>query len=176
MGRLGLAVGTVKITSHDKKWRAVFIKERFRLKNLFSLAAINIQHIGSTAIPGLPAKPIIDLAVGINNLKIIKPLNAQLIKLGYHRQPKAGTPNKRIFYAKGPTNRRTHYLHIVKYGGTEWNNLLLFRDYLRRHSRVMRQYGALKIRLAGQYANRRPLYTSRKNRFINQIIKLANQK
>lgn len=170
---IGLKSGTVKLLPYNKKWRVLFLKEKKLLKSaLQNIDIVNIQHVGSTSIPKLKSKPIIDIAVGIKSLphgkKCIKPLE----KLGYEYKHDAGIKG-RHFFAKGSPENRTHYIHIEKYNGKLWKNHIYFRDYLKKYSKARKEYQKLKKELAIKYANDRDSYTLEKNKFIEKIMKKA---
>ncbi len=135
---------------------------------------LDIQHVGSTSIPEAKAKPIIDIAVGVKSLKngekCIKPLK----QLGYEYKHSAGIKG-RHFFAKGSEKNRTHYIHIVKLNGRFWKNCILFRDYLRKHKRAVKEYNELKEKLAKKYKNDRDTYAAQKDSFIQKIIKKAEK-
>lgn len=98
---IGLKRGTVKLMPHNKVWFSIFEKEKKHLKKKLGNLAIDIQHIGSTSIPGIPAKPIIDIAVGVRSLKDVKKFPKSLKSLGYKLRKKGSTPHN-ILFVKGP--------------------------------------------------------------------------
>jgi len=168
---IGLKRGTVKLSPHHQKWDQAFRKEKSRTLEKLDNSIVAIEHIGSTAIPKIPAKPIIDMSLGVWRLKdakkFIKPLDA----LGYHFYKKF---QQQILFARGPDRKRTHYLHVMKYNGAKWKSDLLFREFLLRHPARARAYGALKQKLAKQYPNDREKYTFGKSVFITKTIQLAS--
>lgn len=168
MDNLGLKRGFVRILPYKKNWAAKFSAERAELARALGQHALNIQHVGSTAVPGLAAKPIIDIAVAVSSLEIAQQLIKPLQELGYEYKGAAGVPNRR-FFAKGPENHRTHYLHIAEIG-TEFRCLILFRDLLIANADIASQYGVLKHDLADKFASDRALYTKGKNDFIEKTI------
>ncbi|HTY39864.1 MAG TPA: GrpB family protein [Candidatus Paceibacterota bacterium] len=172
---LGLRRGTVKLLSYRASWRARFEREQRILKKSLGAKALDIQHVGSTSIPGLSAKPIIDIALGVKNLKVARALRHPLEKLGYAFRPNAGGPY-RLFFAKGPEARRTVYLHVLRHRGSEWYKRINFRDYLRTHSATRNQYAALKKTLAKKFADERPKYTAQKAAFIQKALRRARPK
>src|SRR3989344_4407959 len=127
---IGLKRGIVKLIPHKTSWSRSFEYEKKRILSKVGDIIIDIQHIGSTSISGIKAKPIIDMSAGITKFKdatkLIKPLHV----LGYRFYRKFG---QQILFAKGPNKKRTHYLHAMKFGGAKWRSDLLFRDYLRTH-------------------------------------------
>lgn len=171
---LGLKRGTVKLVNNSfKEWGRLFeVEKRLLLKTLKG-KIVAIEHVGSTAIPEIQAKPIIDIRLTANLLNdlSIKMFIAPLKKLGYyymHRFP------DRHFFAKGPEENRTHHLSIIK---ADWknngDNSILFRDYLRNNKSAREKYNRLKQRLAKKFADDRASYTKGKENFINEIIRTA---
>ena len=172
---VGLKRGTVKLVPHDRRWKALFERERQRLLASLKGSVIDIQHIGSTSIPGTPAKPIIDISMGIRSMKDSKKFVKRMRTLGYEWRPKFGGERIQLLFVKGKESNRTHYLHLMKYGGSLWRNDLFFGDYLRTHKNRATKYAALKRRLANRHADDRATYTKRKARFILDTIKLAKR-
>ncbi len=168
---LGLKRGTVKLASHHKEWAKLFKKEKRLLLKTFGKKIINIQHIGSTAIFGVPAKPIIDIEISILSLdrlyvlKFVRPLK----KLGYSYMHKFPT---RHFFAKGPEENRTHHLSLVKASSKKGlKETVLFRDYLKNNAGARKEYIKLKQKLVKKFASDRKSYTLGKEKFIKKILK-----
>lgn len=154
--------------AYQQSWSNEFDTERMLLKDALGIIALDVQHIGSTAVPGLAAKPIIDIAIAVTSLMEVGQLIEPLRRLGYEDKGEAGVPDRR-FFAKGPENSRTHYLHISP-RGTEFSRLIKFRDVLRQRPELRKRYGRLKETLAGEFAEDRASYTSGKNTFIESVI------
>lgn len=177
---IGLKRGTVKLVPHNPKWAELFEKEKQLLKSTFGNTIIAIEHIGSTAIPGLPAKPIIDMNIGVESLGVARGMKEKFEKLGYVHRP--FVPGHTIdglqrqeLYAKGPEAKRTHYAHVTVYESDYWKTGLLFRDYLRQHPGRAKQYAELKESLAKKYAEDRETYTKNKDRFISATLEMAKK-
>lgn len=154
-------------------WRESFEKEVKRLKKLFGKDAFDIKHIGSTAIPGIPAKPVIDMGVIVPSLQKAEKLIAALKKIGYAK--KEENRRDRLFFTRGSERRRTHYLHIGEAGSGYVEDMILFRDYLRKHKSAAKRYSELKEKLAEKYQNTREIYTAKKEKLIKEIVKKANK-
>ncbi|MBS4537713.1 GrpB family protein [Clostridium sp. D2Q-11] len=169
---IGLPRGKVKLSPYSKEWSILFEKEKDELIKSIGKFIIDIQHVGSTSIPHMDSKPIIDIVIGIKELKdglqCMKPLE----KLGYHYKGHMGKSN-RLFFAKGNEDNRTHHVNIVEYGDKNWTNLILFRDYLIKHQDFKHEYEVLKKRLAREYGDDRNTYTCKKEDFILNTIELA---
>lgn len=164
---IGLKRGTVKIQRYNPKWRMSARKEINTLKKALKSFALDIQHIGSTAIPGMSAKPIIDIDVAVKSLKMVNDLIGPLKKLGYRYR--VGEPEKRLF-VKGPDEKITHHLHILEFGSDIWENDLLFRDFLYKNKEEARQYSELKKELASRFYNDRKSYSDGKEALIKSIL------
>lgn len=167
---LGLKRGTVKLVPYHKRWTAAFEREKKRLLARAGGLIVEVRHIGSTAVPGMHAKPIIDMAAGVRNMKDAKKLIKPLAKMGYNFYKKFG---QQILFAKGPDAKRTHYLHVMKWNGAKWKNDHLFREFLVSHPARAKAYAALKKKLAKRYPDDRERYTSGKKPFIKATLKLA---
>ena len=169
---VGLKRGKVRVVPYQKAWAEEFEREKARILKVCGSKVIVLEHIGSTSVPGLAAKPIIDIAVGIKKFKdaekLIRPLNT----IGYRFYK--SFQRQRLFVAKGPDERRTHYLHVMRYNGVKWKSDQLFRNYLRSHPTVAKQYGELKRKLAKIYQEDRHAYSDKKDSFIKSVITQAN--
>jgi GrpB-like predicted nucleotidyltransferase (UPF0157 family) len=175
MTSLGVPRGTVILKDYDPEWRDLFEQEKELLEKTFGTRILAIEHIGSTAIPGIPAKPIIDINVAVSSLDDIDDFIVGLQKLGYEYIPERRFPDRQ-FFPKGPAELRTHHLNLVELDSeTGWRNELLFRDYLRSHEDARSKYADVKRKLAALYANDRDEYTEQKGEFIMGIIKEAQQ-
>ncbi len=170
---LGLKRGKVKLFPYNPKWSEIFKKERKILQKALGKMIIDIQHVGSTAIPNLPAKPIIDMAVAVSDLsgkkveKYIEPLK----ELGYEYRGVERRHTREHLFVKGSEEKRTCHLHMVEFNSKTWKNYLLFRDYLRNHKKVVAEYVELKLELAKKFSDNRKLYTSGKDKFIQGVFK-----
>jgi len=166
---LGLQKGTVKLVPHNPAWKQAFEQERLALRNAMGALACGIEHIGSTAVPDLAAKPVLDVLLGAPSLQRFTECGVLVEQAGYTfcREPELGW----WFFAKGPEISRTHHLHLCVYGSPFWNDHIRFRDHLRRDSIDRHAYEALKHSLAREYADDRPVYTEGKSEFILTILK-----
>ena len=169
---IGLKRGIVELKPYNPQWKELFLQEKNLISTAISDFLIDIQHIGSTAIPNIVAKPIIDIAVSINSLnnieKIIKPLE----KIGFIYRGEQGIPDRHLF-VKGGEELRTHHLHVMLKEHYEWKKHLVFRDYLLNHPDEARQYSELKKKLAQKYREDREAYTNNKDEFISGILEKA---
>jgi len=159
---LGLAQGVNRLVEYNPLWPRAFAEEAARIRAALGDLTLDIQHYGSTAIPGLRAKPIIDLMIGVaeidHGLLFIEPM----AKLGYDYAGSQGIADHHIF---GRGAARTHLAHVAIYQSEAWFRSLRFRDRLRADPEARQAYEALKLRLAAASASRAE-YTSGKTRFV----------
>jgi GrpB-like predicted nucleotidyltransferase (UPF0157 family) len=170
---LGLPSGTVHLAPADPAWAAAFAAERERLwAALRGLAAV-VEHVGSTAVPGLPAKPILDLLIGRPAGSEVAAYVAALEAAGYRYRGEHGIPGRHYFVRDASDKRRTHHIHLVEHDGELWRSHLAFRDYLRRVPARAAAYAALKQELAERHRNDRAAYTAGKSAFIAETLAFA---
>jgi GrpB-like predicted nucleotidyltransferase (UPF0157 family) len=168
---LGLEKGAVNLSPHREEWHELFAAEAGQLTAAADKHALAIEHIGSTAICGIAAKPIIDIALAVREIADVEHIIQPFGNLGYVYRGENGIPD-RHYFRKGSL-RRTHHLHVVTYGSDLWRNHLLFRDYLRAHPQIAAQYENLKRELAQTHQENREAYTEGKTEFIENVLKAA---
>ncbi|MFM2303534.1 MAG: hypothetical protein RLZZ135_943 [Cyanobacteriota bacterium] len=166
------------IVEYNLVWQLLFQEEVTRIGKVLDTTFITrIEHFGSTAVPGLAAKPIIDLLIGVRSLFTAKQLViSPLESLGYAYWRDNPDP-QRMFFVKGlpPNSPRTHHIHMVEPDSILWERLL-FRDYLRQHPDEAKNYAQLKRQLANRFANNREAYTQGKTKYIQSIMKKVRYK
>lgn len=155
----------VELVDHDPTWTERFEQERDRLVPVFDGSVVAIEHIGSTSVPGLCAKPIVDIAVGLRELELTDEQIAAMEELGYEYLGEFGLPG-RLYFRKGDPRR--HHVHVVEHGGMHWERQLVFRDALRTDADELRRYDAFKRRLAAE-GHSREVYAELKTPFIRAI-------
>ncbi len=161
----------VELVPHDPLWPAAFTQEHQRLLTLFPGAFAAIEHIGSTAVPHMSAKPIIDLLAGVASFDGVDVLSRQLCANGYSTSDEFNaTLHDRKWFMRWADGRRTHHLHVVVHGGTAWREHLAFRDRLRADPEAAARYAALKAELARQHRNDREAYTEAKAHFVRSAL------
>jgi GrpB-like predicted nucleotidyltransferase (UPF0157 family) len=165
-------VDRVVIVPYDPLWVSEYERERRRLLAAFGEVAIGSEHVGSTAIPGLRAKPVVDIMVGVRGLGEARSRVATIEALGYAYVPafEQQIP-ERLFFRRGEP--RTHHLHVVEPMSAFWEKQLLFRDYLRVRHDVAERYGQLKDDLASKHGHDRDGYTRAKTDFILAVLEEA---
>jgi len=170
---LGLSEDTVKLVPYTPEWDRLFKEEKARIQATIGVYILDIQHIGSTAIPGIVAKPIIDMSVAVENFEEAIICVEPLIQLGYHYMGENGIPRRHYFQLGQPN--RTHHLHMVEINSDDRERTLLFRDYLRQHPEIAQAYASLKHKLADQFGHNRPLYVQGKSPFIEEVLAQARE-
>lgn len=159
------------VSPYSSEWPKLFESIREELLHAFSPAAVAIEHIGSTSVPGLAAKPVIDVVLGAGALADIEARIEPLGDLGYVYVSKYedDLPLRRYFVKSPPTSLRIH-VHGVEQGSRLWREHLVFRDRLRADDGLRIRYQALKLRLAEQYADDKSAYTAAKDPFIQSVL------
>jgi GrpB-like predicted nucleotidyltransferase (UPF0157 family) len=162
----------IQIEPYNPAWPEAFLVERELLAPLLERwLAGPIEHVGSTAVPGLAAKPIIDIMAPVQDLEISRPALAELQKIGYcHASYKAGVMH---WLCKPNPELRTHHLHLVPFESELWTERLAFRDLLATNPSLARDYVALKQRLAAAHRHDRERYTEEKGPFIESALRWA---
>jgi GrpB-like predicted nucleotidyltransferase (UPF0157 family) len=161
----------IEICPYSSKWPEWFATERELLEVVFSSADVQIEHIGSTAVPGLGAKPIIDILLGAPSLSLIKARIPSLVALDYQYMPEHETifPNRR-FFAKPKIRPRRYHLHAVELYSDFWYEHLAFRDALRSDPKLACEYENLKRELALRCGYDREAYTDGKDPFVHPVL------
>lgn len=164
----------IVLLPYDTKWKIVFEQERSLLLNAMKEWIVIVEHIGSTAIPEIKAKPVIDIMIGVQDLKIADLHLVKIIQLcgyDYINNYEASMPERRYFQ-KIEHKVKTSQIHLVEYGSEFWVRHLLFRDYLRKHTNIAKEYESFKLELASKFTDTNQ-YALAKTKFIREIEKLA---
>ncbi len=171
---IGLKRGTVSLVAYQPEWANAFEKEKKQLQGVLGAYVSGIEHVGSTSVSGLAAKPIIDMVAAVDDLSVYKQFIEPLTVLGYEFMPERVFTD-RVFFPKGPRENRTHHLSLVVKNSEGWEKTIAFRDYLRNNASARSKYQALKTELAAKYPNDRASYTKAKEQLIEQLLKEALQ-
>ncbi|HET7322892.1 MAG TPA: GrpB family protein [Halococcus sp.] len=170
---VGLERGTVTLSPYQPEWKQHYEEEVKRLESIAGNRLHGYEHIGSTAVEGLAAKPIIDLLAVVDDLDEARAtLVPVLEEHGYEYRPN-GDVRGRLFFAKGPRTNRTHYLSLTEWGSEFYVEKLAFRDYLQANSDIAAEYESLKQELADEHPNDRDAYTEQKGMFIECVLEEA---
>jgi GrpB-like predicted nucleotidyltransferase (UPF0157 family) len=167
---IGLEKGVVKLAPYTAEWRRLFEKEKALLQAFIGQYVLDIQHVGSTAIRGMIAKPIIDIGIAVTSFEGSRVCIQPIEQLGYEYRGEQGIP-RRHYFVKG--HPRTHHLHMNEIESRDWENQVLFRDYLIQRPELAEEYAALKAGLAERYSTDREAYLDGKAPFIEQVLKMA---
>lgn len=162
------------VVAYDPAWPAYFEKEAVRIKDALGSIVIEIEHVGSTAVPGIAAKPTIDIAVGVNELDDIHGQEiAAMENLEYVYRGEAGVPG-RHYFRKGLVYPRDFHVSIIEWRGSLWNDYLLLRNYLREHPEEAASY--VEAKRSAERATEKPdpvAYWEHKRAFVEQLLERA---
>ena len=167
--------GRIKICDYDPTWPAEFEQERARLHSVLASIVTTIEHVGSTAVPGLAAKPIIDMLVGVHSLSEARVHSIEaLAALGYAYMAdyESWLPGEMLF-RKGPPGPWTHHAHVMERSSPRWEELMSVRDYLRAHHDVATAYGELKKALAVVFQDDIAGFRDAKRPFLQAVMARA---
>jgi GrpB-like predicted nucleotidyltransferase (UPF0157 family) len=171
----------VMVVPYDARWPQLYGKARAALAQALGEHVVAIEHIGSTAVPGLAAKPIVDIMVGVRSLEDDEPLVGAVVALGYEYVPETSPPMPfRRFFRRGDERLARGYphagyhVHMIEHTHEFWQSHLAFRDYLRAHPDDAAAYERLKRELAAQYRSERERYTDAKGDFIASVLAKAD--
>ena len=163
------------IVDYDREWPRLFEEERARVLRLIREFVVAVEHVGSTSVPGLAAKPIVDVLVGLRSLSDSPAIVEQMVGAGYRYVPdyEVDLPERRYF-SRGPEGARTHHLHMVETTTEFWRRHIAFRDWLRANPETALEYEDLKRRLAELHNSEQIAdYTDAKTDFIQDIERRA---
>lgn len=161
----------VIVAPADPAWAVRYRIEAQLLRVILSELDPGVEHIGSTAVPGLAAKPVIDLLIGVPGLERFAPYAHRLAAYGYEYDPdqERVVPDRR-FFKRVVAGVRTHHLHVVERNGPLWQRYLGFRDALRADTALAHRYAQLKLTLAERYPEDREAYTAGKTSFVQGVL------
>ena len=165
----------IEVVDYDPVWIAAFEEEAAILNAVFGQKVIEVHHIGSTAVPGLDAKPIIDILIVLDNTDDINSFDRAMEDVGYRVRgecldaPIPGTPG-RFYFSKETNGVHSHHVHVCAEGHWEIFDKLAFRDYLRAHGSTAAAYGELKRRIAAQYRFDNVGYMHAKDGFVKSTL------
>lgn len=169
----GLVRGTVQLAAHQKEWDTNAQQTIQTLKRLLGDIVVDIQHVGSTAIPLIHAKPIIDIAVGVRDLQDIIPSVKVLKQNGFIYRGEDVPGQVLLVMGDFENDIRTHHIHVIRWKSEQWENYINFRDYLNAFSEKAMAYDDRKRKLAAQFPNNRISYTAGKQKLIECLLQEA---
>lgn len=164
----------VTVVEYNSAWPLSFELEAAQIKDAVGSTLLDIHHIGSTAVRGMKAKPIIDILAVVNSLKEFDRISERVISLRYEALGEFGIPRRRFFQKGG--NQRSHHLHVFELTNTtEITKHLVFRDYLRIHQSDAEFYGQLKMRLSQEYSEDINSYMNGKSEVVKSLTEKARR-
>ncbi|WP_033543384.1 GrpB family protein [Planococcus sp. CAU13] len=155
------------VLPYDEQWAVLFHEEANEIKRILGDELVDIHHFGSTSVPHLAAKPVIDILVVVKKIEAVDGYNEELQAIGYIGKGENGIAGRRYFQKGG--DDRTHHLHIYQFGSPEIERHLVFRDYLRAHPAVAKEYGDLKRSLSKEFLYDIDSYINGKEAFASEI-------
>ena len=165
---MGLKKGCVSLENNYELWKKMFEEEKNKLKEIFKDDSFSIEHVGSTSIKGLSAKPIIDIAIGLYSFNELNKYKKDLIN---YYTIKENFDHDEILLVK-ENNEETYFLiHVMIKDGTRYKNMIKFKNILNNNPDILKEYEKLKQELLKKYQNDRKIYTQSKNDFIKQTLK-----
>jgi GrpB-like predicted nucleotidyltransferase (UPF0157 family) len=168
---LGLESGIVRLVEYDARWPALFAAEAERLRDQCGTFTVILEHVGGTSIPGMCAKPVLDIAAGRPAGSSIQDYISAFERAGYEHRGERGVPGRQFFRRGRP---RSYHVHLVDHDGPLWRDYLAFRDYLRAHAREARQFADVKRALAARFARDREGYLTAKSSHVEEIMRWAH--
>lgn len=168
---LGLEKGVVRLFDYSDQWPHAFEQERRRIELAIGDFVLSTNHVGSTSVPGLCAKPIIDILIGLKIFEYGFQCVTPLEQIGYTFKGENGIQGRHYFQKGEPC---TFHIHMFEQNSDQWHAHILFADYLRRNPERKQQYVELKRVLAQAYPHDRVKYTNRKSEFIQETMRLAS--
>ncbi len=170
---LGCERHLVRLVPYQSAWAELFQQEAQRLRAALGDHVVRIEHVGSTAVPGLDAKPILDIVVAVHDMADATLFEEALAPLGYLHKSDNDTPGRLYFVKRLPDDRSTHHVNITQLGTECWVEHVAFRDYLLAYPEAKAQYLALKRELARRHPADRQAYGEGKEAFIRGILALV---
>ncbi|MBQ9157268.1 MAG: GrpB family protein [Eubacterium sp.] len=159
----------VIVLPYDEQWEQDFLKIKAELNNALGQLAIRIEHVGSTSVQGLSAKPVIDIDVVIKDYNVLEDVIDILSEIGYQYEGNLGIVGREAFKYDGKEHLQKHHLYVCPEDSPELKRHIAFRDYLRTHPDTMREYGHIKEEGAQLYPDDIGRYIQHKSAFIERI-------
>ena len=165
---LGLKRGELRVSPYREEWKKLFEIEKRDIEKAIGDYIKDIQHVGSTSIPGMSAKPILDIAIAVKNFEEARICIEPLCKMEYSFKGENGIPRRHYFLKGEPC---THHIHMLEKDSEEWEKLILFRDYLRSDQNTAEEYKKLKRDLSKRLQGDRKAYQAAKSDFVAAVIR-----
>ena len=168
---INLSNRVIEVVDYDPNWKNIFETEKVALTNAIGSNAVKIDHIGSTSVIGLVAKPVIDILIEVSNLEELDAVDKKIIALGYTVKGENGISGRRYFQKGG--NQRSHHVHAFQSGDLHLHRHRAFKEYLIAHPKIASEYGFIKKMAVSKSDNNINVYMALKNDFIQKHEKLA---
>ena len=162
----------MRLVEYDARWPALFAAEGQRIFRACGTLPLHLEHAGGTSIPGMCAKPVLDIVAGRPAHKAGPDYVAALERAGYAHRGEQGVPGREFFRRGQP---RAYHVHLVEAGGSLWCDYLAFRDYLRAHSEAARDFADVKRALAARFPRDREAYVDAKSAAVREILRVAGR-
>jgi GrpB-like predicted nucleotidyltransferase (UPF0157 family) len=167
---LGLAYGTVRLERTTEAWLVAGSRLREEVRASLGPLVAGIEQIGSSSVPGLLSKPIVDLAAGLVEADGLAAVTERMESIAWVYRGDAGDNGGHVFVLEDRPWHRVAHLHVVEHDGTQWRRYIRFRDLLCRSSDARERYEVVKSRLAGQHGTDRKAYTDGKTEVVEQLL------
>lgn len=171
---VSLRVGDLRLVHVGPEWAELFSSESYRLSSVLAASALHVEHVGSTAVPGMRAKPILDIAIAIRSYDDGHALVPRLEALGYQYRGEYGIPRRHYFVLGAPI--RTHHLHVLELDCAQWRRHLAFRDWLLSSPENAAAYSEVKARCVAQASGCRKEYQRLKTSFIDDAMRRVSSR
>ena len=162
----------VELVPHNPEWTQLADEEAQRIREGLSFPIIGIYHIGSTSVPGIKAKPILDFVIEVEDLDVVIQAREEFESLGYVSKGEYGIPGRQ-FFTRDTDGERSHHLHVFQTGHPDIERHTVFRDFLRANPKAAREYEKLKEKLAERFPKSSGSYTEAKSDFILSMDEVA---
>lgn len=162
----------VTVVPYDPSWPGEFEKIRREVEEALGSLVLSVEHVGSTSVPGLAAKPIIDLDVVIGNETALEDVILVMACLGYAHEGDLGIPGREAFCYEGKEHLMKHHLYVCRESSSELKRHMAFRDHLRKHQEAMQEYGRIKLEAAALYPDSIDAYMAHKNDCIQNLYQI----
>ena len=172
---LGCERHLVRLVPYEPAWAELYREEEARLRAALGDHVVQIEHVGSTSVPGLHAKPILDIVVAVRDMGDVTMFEEVVGRLGYEHRPEHDMPGRLYLVKSTADDKATHHLNITELGTECWFSHVAFRDYLRTWRAIMEEYRSLKDELARHHQQDRRGYLAGKGPFITRILNLARE-
>ncbi len=169
---LGLESGHTTVVPYHPEWPTLFEGAAAEIRGVLGHQILGIEHVGSTAVPGLAAKPILDILVAVSDFQKALKAAPLLADLGYEHRPDEESPD-RHFFRRRVDGRRTHHLSLAEPTSSHYRNTIVFRDALRADPRLAKAYEALKLDLANRFPHDREAYSRGKTQFVVDVLRAS---